>query len=512
VTVPAAAGLTTGGTAPPVVAAGGVSKRFGATIALDDVGLEVRPGEVHALVGRNGAGKSTLVSILTGLNSPDSGTVRFAGQPAPPLADRDGWRQRVACVFQKSTVIDSLSVAENLYLNHQAAAHRPIRWTAMRERAGQLLADWDIDVDPALSADNLTVEQRQLLEIVRALSLGARFVILDEPTARLDAAGIARLFARIRALQKQGVTFLFISHHLQEIFEVCQRVTVFRDARHITTATIGEISHTQLVEAMTGEKAAAARDPRPPTPGATSPVLEVRNLGVTDLYQDVSFQLRPGEILGIAGGGSSGKFALADSIVGLVRPDSGDVELDGAPHRPGSVRTALRAGIGFVPQDRHHEGLVEGLSIAENITMSVPHRLGRHGFVSPRRRTEFAQRMISELGIVPPRPEQAAGDLSGGNQQKVVAGRALADEPKVLVLMAPTAGVDVKSKQTLMDSAVAAARRGTGVLVVTDDLEDLRYCHRIVVLFRGQMVAEMIDTWDDRDLVAAMEGVELSND
>jgi simple sugar transport system ATP-binding protein len=512
VTAPAAAGLATGGTTPPVVAASGVSKRFGATLALDDVGIEVLAGEVHALVGRNGAGKSTLVSILTGLNSPDSGSVRFGGEPAPPVADRDGWRQRVACVYQKSTVIDSLSVAENLFLNRQAAPRRAIKWAAMRDRAEKFLADWDIDVDPAATADRLSVEQRQLLEIVRALSLGARFVILDEPTARLDAAGIARLFARIRALQSQGVTFLFISHHLQEIFEVCQRVTVFRDARHITTATIGDISHTQLVEAMTGEKAAAARDPRPPKPAAAAPVLTLRGLSAADLYDDVSLQLLPGEILGIAGGGSSGKFALADSIVGLARPESGEVELNGKSYRPGKVRTALRSGIGFVPQDRHHEGLVEGLSIAENITMSVPHRLGSHGVINPRRRVAFAQRMIGQLGIVPPRPEQAAGDLSGGNQQKVVAGRALADEPDVLVLMAPTAGVDVKSKQTVMDSAVTAARHGTGVLVVTDDLDDLRYCHRIVVLFRGRIVAEMVDTWDDRDLVAAMEGVELSND
>ncbi len=507
-----AAAAAGGDPAPPVVDATGISKRFGATVALDDVDLRVEPGEVHALVGRNGAGKSTLVSILTGLEPADSGTVLFGGVPAPALGDRDAWRRIVACVYQKSTIIPHLSVTENLFVNRQTEGHRLINWRGLRRRAGELLGDWDLDVDVRRPARDLTVEQRQMVEVARALSFGARFIILDEPTARLDAAAIARLFDRIRALRAQGVTFLYISHHLQEIFDLCERVTVYRDARHIVTAPIDGISHNELVAAMTGEQVAEASDPRPPAPPRAEPVLAVDDLTVGVSARGVSFDVAPGEIVGLAGAGGSGKFAVASVIVGLRRPDDGEVRVAGVVQRPGSVPRALAAGIGFVPQDRHREGLVPGLSVAENLTMTVPHRLGQHGLLSKRRQTRLARRTIEQLDIVTRHPAQQVVELSGGNQQKVVMGRALADQPRVLVLMAPTAGVDVKSKRTLMDAAAESASGGAGVLVVTDDLDDLRYCHRVVVMFRGEVVAEVRGTWDDETLVAAMEGVELSRD
>ena len=229
----------TGPDEPPVVEAVDVSKRFGSTVALDRVAITVRSGETHALVGRNGAGKSTLVSMLTGLHAPDGGRITFGGRPAPPLGDRDAWRRQVACVYQKSTIIPALTVAENLFLNrHDRGPGGFIRWGALRRSAAELLATWSVDVDVDQPASALTVEQRQFVEIARALSFGARFIILDEPTAQLDGTGISRLFGRIAALRAQGVTFLFISHHLQEIYDICDEVTVFRDARHITTAPV----------------------------------------------------------------------------------------------------------------------------------------------------------------------------------------------------------------------------------------------------------------------------------
>jgi simple sugar transport system ATP-binding protein len=501
---------TIGGPPPPIVEALGVTKHFGATIALDAVQLRVQPGEIHALVGRNGAGKSTLVSILTGLQDADAGTVTFSGNPAPPLSDRLGWRSVVACVYQKSTIIPELSVAENLFVNDQAEGRHPINWRRMRARADQLLEAWELDVDVRLRAKELTVEQRQMVEIARSLSRGARFIILDEPTARLDAAAINRLFNRVRALQEQGVTFLYISHHLQEIFELCHTVTVYRDARHIVTAPIAQLPRAELVSAMTGEQASETTDPRPPAPPAAEPILSVRGLTVGDECRDVDVDVRPGEIVGLAGAASSGKFAVANSIVGLTRPDSGTVLVGGRAPRRADVATALRSGVGFVPQDRHREGFVAGLSMAENITMTVPHRVERHGVLSASRRTQLVRHAIEQLDIVPPRPEQQVADLSGGNQQKVVMARALADDPRLLVLMTPTAGVDIKSKQALMDTAADAARNGSGVLVVSDDLDDLRYCHRVVVMFRGAVVGEVAGTWEDRQLVAAMEGIEFS--
>jgi simple sugar transport system ATP-binding protein len=418
----------------------------------------------------------------------------------------------VACVYQKSTIIPELSVAENLFVNSAPTSNGLISWKSLRAEAQQLLATWDVDVDVRTKAKDLTVEQRQLVEIARSLSKGARFIILDEPTARLDAAAINRLFARVRALREQGVTFLYISHHLQEIFELCQEVTVYRDARHIVTAPIGELPRADLVAAMTGEKPTEMTDPRPPAPARSAPILSVRGLTVTDACHDVSFDVQPGEVVGLAGAAGSGKFAVANVIAGLQRPDAGTVTIAGEPQRRRvDVPDRLRAGVGFVPQDRHREGFVPALSMAENITMAVPHRLTRHGVLSARRRGELARRAIEQLDIVPRRPEQRVADLSGGNQQKVVMARALADDPRLLVLMAPTAGVDIKSKQSLMSAAADAARAGSGVVVVTDDLDDLRYCHRVVIMFRGAVVGELAGDWQDRQVVAAMEGIELQS-
>ncbi|MCO6006047.1 sugar ABC transporter ATP-binding protein [Actinoallomurus purpureus] len=491
----------------PVAAAHRIDKRFGVTVALDDVSLTVRDGDVHALVGRNGAGKSTLVSVLTGLVAPDSGSVEFDGRSAPPLADREAWRQRVACVYQKSTVIPSLSVAENLFLNRQGRGL--ISWGALRRRARELLETWEVDVDVQAPAARLSVEQRQLVEIARALSHGSRFIILDEPTAQLDGQAIERLFDRMRSLRESGVTFLFISHHLDEVYEVCDTVTVMRDARHIMTSPVPELGKADLITAMTGEATGlidlgADR----PTPAAGEErALTVTGLGVPGVFEDVSLSVAPGEIVGLAGAVGSGKMAVGESIVGLRRAGQGTVKIGGVTPRPGSVPAALRVGIGFVPQDRHREGLVPGLSIAENATLTVPERLGRFGFVGSRRRDELGVKAIGDLDIKAAGPEQPVSALSGGNQQKVVMARALANEPKVLVLMQPTAGVDVKAKETLLGTAAAAAVGGAGVLMISDDLDDLRPCDRVIVLFKGAVVAEMAKGWDDNELIAAMEGI-----
>ncbi len=242
------------GEAVPIVEATGVSKRYGATVALSDAHLRVLPGELHALVGRNGAGKSTLVGILTGLREPDSGEIRFHGEPAPAMADREGWRRRVACVYQHSTIIPDLTVAENLFINRQPLRRGFIDWGTLWRDAREVLDRWDVSVSERSRAGDLRVEARQLVEIARALSYGARFIILDEPTAQLDGEEIKRLFAQMRRLQAQGVTFLFISHHLQEVYEVCQTVTVLRDARHILTAPAATLPKDALIEAMTGEQ------------------------------------------------------------------------------------------------------------------------------------------------------------------------------------------------------------------------------------------------------------------
>ena len=489
----------------PAVVARRITKRYGATTALLDAGITIAPGETHALVGRNGAGKSTLVSILTGLQRADAGEVSFAGEPAPALSDRDGWRRLVACVYQKSTIIPTLTVAENLFLNRQGTF---VNWRSLRRRAGDLLDGYGVDVDPARVAGELTVEQRQLVEIARALSFGARFIILDEPTAQLDAAAIERLFGRMRQLREGGVTFLFISHHLQEVYEVCQTVTVFRDARHVLTSPVADLPHDDLVGAMTGDagpllSSGASR----PAVSSSETVLTVESLRLAGFYSDVAFSVRAGEMVGLIGSGSSGKVALAETIAGLRKADGGTVTVAGARPRPGSVPSALAAGLGYLPQDRHREGLVPLLSVAENATLPIAGKLGPAGVIAPARRRAVARRMIEAYDIKTSGSDEPVNALSGGNAQKVVLARALSNDPKALVMVNPTAGVDVRSKESLLGAVASAATDGTGVLVVSDELDDLRSCDRVLVMFHGRVVREMPRGWADADLVAAVEGV-----
>ncbi|MFD0507515.1 sugar ABC transporter ATP-binding protein [Streptomyces chiangmaiensis] len=487
----------------------GIVKQYGPTVALRDGQLTVLPGESHALVGRNGAGKSTLVNVLTGLQAPDEGTIRFDGEPAPSLADRDAWRRKVACVYQKPTVVPELSVAENLLINRQPTGRGGlISWRRLKEAAAEVLATWDVHVDPDARTADLKVEDRQMVEIARALSFGARFIILDEPTAQLDNREIERLFTRMRALQESGVTFLFISHHLQEVYEVCQTVTVLRDARWITTAPVAELSRAALVEAMAGEavaeRARTARD----TVADDAPVaLEAQGL-TSESYQDIGLAVRHGEVVGLAGSSGSGKIELAETFAGLRTPTGGTARLDGSPLPFGDVQAALEAGVGCVPRDRHEQGLVAGMTVGDNATMSVLGRLGRYGLVGTRRKRAFATDLIERLDIHAEGPDQPVSDLSGGNAQKVVMARALASEPRLLVLINPTAGVDVKSKELLLARMDSAREDGTAVLVVSDELDDLRRCDRVLVLFHGRIVAEHPAGWHDHELIASIEGVD----
>lgn len=494
----------------PVVQASGLSKRFGATYALQDVSLTVMPGESHALLGRNGAGKSTLVSLLTGLRRPDAGAIRFSGEPAPPPSDSIAWRRHVACVYQHSTIIKELSVAENLFINQQPLRSGLIAWNTLRRQARALLDTWQVDVHEDTRAGDLSVEARQLVEIARALSHGARFIILDEPTAQLDGDEIKRLFRRIRDLQDSGVTFLFISHHLQETYEICQTATVLRDARHILTLPVAELPKDALIEAMTGERGglkipdASERPRRPHMPV----VLHVQDLRGAD-FADVSLQVRGQEIVGLAGSASSGRGGVAETIAGLRPSASGTVHVQDEPLPPGDVAAALTLGVGCVPKDRHQEGLVLTQSIAENATMTIPRRLGRFGFLSPRRKRNAAEAAIHALGIAARDPDQIVSGLSGGNQQKVVMARALANAPDVLVLIDPTVGVDVKSKETLLAAVDAVRREGKAILLSSSELDDLRICDRVLVMTRGEITAEFAAGWKDSELIASMEGVDL---
>ena len=493
----------------------GVWKAFGETQALRDVSLDVGAGECHGLVGRNGAGKSTLVAIFTGLIRPDRGVVSLGAEAAPSLADRATWQRLVACVYQKSMVVPNLSVAENVFLNRATGNdHGIVNWRAMRSRARQVMLDWGFDLDVNRLVQALTVEQRQVVEIARALSVGARFLILDEPTASLEKAAIERLFERIRRLKGSGVGILYISHHLEEIYEVCDRVTVLRDGERVLSAPVGEIKQDRLVEAMVGVAPQRATEIAAPIRVIASarPRLEISHLRVPATLgpvRDVSFSVSPGECVGLVGLQGSGTATVADAVVGLVKPVSGEIRLDGKPIHTGRVDATLRQGVTYVPEDRHARGLVPYLGVSENLTLYILDRLSSWGIVSRSGRDRAAASLVEQLGIVTSGLNQPVGQLSGGNQQKVVVGRALARYPVVLVAVTPTVGVDVAAKESLLNVIDAARDGGTAVLLVSDDLEDLRICTRLLVMVKGKLVKEYHQPpWDRHELIAAVEGLE----
>jgi len=495
-----------------------VSKSFGETRALVDVSLTVQPGECHALVGRNGAGKSTLVTLFTGLNRPDRGAIRLAGEAAPSLADRGAWLARVACVYQRSMVVPPLTVAENVFLNRPVEGERAvINWRRMRAEAHELMLEWGFDIDVDQEAATLTVEQRQIVEIARALSIGARFLILDEPTAALEKAAVDRLFERVRRLREGGVGVLYISHHLEEIYEICQRVSVLRDGELVLSGRVGDISQAKLVAAMVGSapprRATEIEAVRVDSLGGTK--LEVKQLTVASRggsVIDVDLSVRAGECVGLVGLRGSGTATVADAVVG----DQAAARIDrhrritgpcGQRPRDAAARCRLRAtgppyARGFSPQ----------LGVDENLTHAVLDRIAdRFGFVSARRRTRIAQEEAQVLQIVARSLDQPVSSLSGGNQQKVVVGRALASKPSVLVAVNPTVGVDVASKEALLDALGRARDEGVAVLLVSDDFEDLRVCTRLVVMVRGRVTAQFDrGPWDRQKLISAVEGLEVA--
>jgi simple sugar transport system ATP-binding protein len=503
----------------PVGEADHVSKAFGETRALVDVSLDVRPSECHGLVGRNGAGKSTLVSLLTGLSRPDRGSIRLAGQPAPGLADRGAWLERVACVYQRSMVVPPLTVAENVFLNRPTAGNNStVNWRAMRERAHELMLEWGFDLDVDQEAGRLTVEQRQIVEIARALSIGARFLILDEPTAALEKAAVERLFERVKRLREGGVAVLYISHHLEEIYEICDRVSVLRDGELVLSGRVRDVPQENLVAAMIGTappKRATEIEAVRKTGALGERRLQVDHLSVLSRagsVVDVSLSVRAGECVGLVGLDGSGSATVADAIVGLVKPRSGTVSINGAPATPGRVDAAFRRGAGYVPQDRQARGFAPQLGVAENLTLSVFDRFARRfGIVSFGQRDAIAKGLVEKLQIVAQSLAQPVSSLSGGNQQKVVVGRALAPDPSVLVVVNPTVGVDVASKEALLEALGGARDHGVAILLVSDDFEDLRICTRLMVMVRGRIAAEFEQPpWDRQRLISAVEGLDVA--
>ena len=530
-------------TAPavPAVEAVEVEKSFGNTRALRGVSLQIANGQCVGLVGRNGAGKSTLVSVLSGLLAPDAGHVRFDGQPAPALKDIGSWRSRIAVVFQHSMVVPQLSVAENVFLGHRDARGGFVDWRSLRERTQSILDDWGFDISARAQCATLRVEERQVVEIARALATGARCLLLDEPTAALERAAIVRLFQRVRQLVSAGFAVLYISHHLEEVFDICQEVTVLRDGEAVLAAPVSQLTNDEMVRAMVGAVAPegrASKATQHSSPAiATGSDSGIRNdsgtrndrgsgsvsgtdkgLVVENLHAQsprgalhgVSLRVAPGEQVGVTGLLSAGVVTLGRAVAGIEPWTAGRVVVDGQPLVSGRRDQALKAGTGYVPEDRMAEGFVAHLSVAENVAMTVMDELApRTGVVPPRRRQAAARPYTEALSVVASGLGQPVSELSGGNQQKVAVARALIRKPAVIVAITPTRGVDVASKALLLQALSDAARdQGAALLLATDELTDLAHCDRVIVLVRGKTFIEFGRPPFDREaLLAATEGL-----
>ncbi len=523
--LPAWGAASAAGPGVPAVEAAGIYKRFGSTQALRGVDLALRAGQCLGLVGRNGAGKSTLVSILSGVQPQDDGEVRFDGSPAPPPGATGAWRRKIATVFQHSMVVPGLTVAENVFLGRPPLrrGHRLgiVDWRQMREQTRQIMAEWGFQINANEPCANLTVEQRQVVEIARALAAGTRCLLLDEPTAALERGAVQRLFERIRQLTDNGVAVLYISHHLEEVFEICQDVAVVRDGQLVLAAPTASLATGDLVTAMVGEQAGASAQAAmwrtAEAPGAAGhhepPRLAVEHVSLaapgTSLI-DVSLQVAAGERVGLTGLRGSGASTLARVVAGATAPGAGRVLLDGRELPAGRRDAALRAGVGYIPEDRQREGFVARLSVAENVTMTIADLLARFaGVLLPGTRAAAAAPLARRLSVVSAGLGQSAGELSGGNQQKVTVARTLAHRPSLIVAITPTRGVDVASKELLLGSLADVAKSsGTGVLLCSDELSDLGICDRVIMLVRGEVFTEFTRPPFDRDeLIVATEGL-----
>jgi simple sugar transport system ATP-binding protein len=491
-----------------------IYKHFGATQALNGVSIKVLDSEIHGLVGKNGAGKSTLVGILTGLIVPDNGEVFFQTKPAPRPTDRSAWRKIVGCVYQKPTIVPTLSVAENLFLgNLPINSNGFLQVKKMKKMAHEALLEWNIDIDIDIKASELTANHRNLVEIIRALLLGARFIILDEPTAGLEAREISMLFDRIHSLQASGVSFIYISHHLEEVFEICQKVTIFRDGQVVTSKDIGNLSRQEMIFAMMGEKKSQPHIKKeilnqlsPQLTEQKSALLDVQCLTVDNLCEDINFQIFSGECVGLVGHKGSGITAVADSIAGLTQYKSGIIKLDSNIIPKGRPDKAIKEGVGYVPEDRYVRGFIGCRSIADNIMLPVLRRFSRLGILSLAEQCNETKKLVKALNIKVASVNQHLNELSGGNQQKVTLARALSSNPKLYVLVEPTLGVDVTAKELILNSIQEIRNKGRAVLLVSDDVEDLWVCDRIIVMFKGHIFKIINKGWKAHDIVMAIEG------
>ncbi len=474
----------------PILSLRHARKSFGAVHALEDGDVDLYGGEVHGLVGENGAGKSTLVKILAGVHRPDAGHLFLAGQEAIFDNAKQSQAAGIAIIFQEPTLFPDLSVAENIFVGMQPLKRfRRIDGRRMRREASGLFEQLGVRLDPDRLARGLSIADQQLVEIAKALTTNARVIVMDEPTAALTSTEVERLFRIVETLRSRGKAVLFVSHRLEEILAICQRVTVMRDGRHVLTKPIGELTIQSVIRAMVGRDMDALFPKVPAEPGPV--VLKVERLTREGVFTDVSFEVRSGEIVALAGLVGAGRTEVARAIFGIDRWDAGSVEIDGRALPAGSPTAAMAAGIGLVPEDRRQQGLLLDFSIERNVALASLRSLQKGGLILRGAERSLARDWALRLQLKYGKLTHPAWTLSGGNQQKVVLAKWLARRPRLLIVDEPTRGIDVGTKAEVHRLLSELAAQGVAVLMISSELpEVLGMADRIVVLFEGRVMRE----------------------
>ncbi|WP_084965099.1 sugar ABC transporter ATP-binding protein [Thermoactinospora rubra] len=481
------------------IEAAGIVKDFSGVRALDRVSFSLAPGEVHALVGENGAGKSTFVKILSGVHRPDAGRLRVGGADVRFATPMDARLAGISALYQEGNLIASMSVARNLLLGREPRTRlRLIDVRRLLRRSEEIFGAYGMRIDVRKPLGSLPTGAQQMVALIRAVESDARVVVMDEPTASLGDAEAAALFAAVSRLREQGRSVIYVSHRLEEVFRLCDRVTVLRDGRVAHTGPVAGLHRLRLVALMLGrdpaevaERGLTGFDGAHPEP-ADAPVLRATGMVKESVLRGVSLHIRPGEVVGLAGLVGSGRTETAKAIAGALSLDAGQVTVGGRPLRTGAIRAAIRAGVHLLPEDRRSEGLIPSLSVRENIALAALPRLARAGLISERRVDEVVDALVKRLGIKATGPGQRVAELSGGNQQKVLLARRLAMNPKVLLLDEPTRGIDVSAKAEVHGLIDELAVNGLAILLISADLEELvEGADRIVVLRDGAVLAEL---------------------
>ncbi len=469
-----------------------IKKSFAGVQALKGVSMEIKAGEVHCLAGENGSGKSTLIKIISGVYTPDSGEIHFGDKIYERLTPIESIRNGVQVIYQDFSIFPNLSVMENLAFNQELAnKRRLVNRKRMRQIAEEAVAKINFDIDLDAKVGSLSVANKQLVAICRALMFDAKLIIMDEPTTALTRKEVDALFRIILDLKKQGIATLFVSHKLDEVFEISERFTILRSGEKVITGDTSELDNKKFTYYMTGRE--FEEEPFVPKNVSEEPVLTVENLGMNGFFKDISFSLHKGEILGITGLLGSGRTELALALFGLQQADTGTITIEGKPVKLNTPQDAIKNGIGYVPEDRLTEGLHLPLSIGENTIAAELDKLSNKlGVFDEEKKKQEINRWVKELAIATPDPNNACSTLSGGNQQRVVLAKWLARDLKVLILNGPTVGVDIGSKYDIHQILRGLAEQGLGIIIISDDIpEIITNCSRIMIMKNGRISAEL---------------------